>query len=251
MNSNTEQEFRQHAEQEYPRECCGLIAVVKGKEKYFPCNNKSSNKDHFVLDPKDYANAEDQGEILAVCHSHVDFPATASQADRVSCEASQLIWHIVRVDKEADTITSKEIVTIQPNGYIAPLVGRTFHHGVLDCYAIVRDWYKEVKGITLEDFERADGWWDDKVSNLYLDNFQKAGFKDIGTAGNPSQEMQPEIGDVILMQIRSKNNVPNHAGVYIGDGMILHHLHGRLSSRDVYGGYLLENTRKIIRYYGN
>ncbi|WP_043946890.1 NlpC/P60 family protein, partial [Ralstonia solanacearum] len=41
-------------------------------------------------------------------------------------------------------------------------------------------------------------------------------------------------GDVILMQVRAP--VPNHAAVYLGGVQMLHHLHGRLSSRDVYGG---------------
>jgi hypothetical protein len=30
--------------------------------------------------------------------------------------------------------------------------------------------------------------------------------------------------------------------------LILHHLHGRLSSRDVYGGYWREVTRDVIRF---
>jgi cell wall-associated NlpC family hydrolase len=55
-------------------------------------------------------------------------------------------------------------------------------------------------------------------------------------------------GDLILMQIRSRNRVPNHAAIYLGDGMMLHHLHSRLSSRDIYGGYWQEVTRSIWRH---
>jgi len=50
------------------------------------------------------------------------------------------------------------------------------------------------------------------------------------------------------MQVQSKNGVPNHAGVYLGDGIMLHHLYGRLSSRDVYGGYWREVTRLTLRH---
>lgn len=67
--------------------------------------------------------------------------------------------------------------------------------------------------------------WNDGVSNLYTEGFPEAGFVAVGT------DAELQTGDVILMQIRSKNGVPNHAAIYLGDGLILHHLHGRLSSR--------------------
>jgi proteasome lid subunit RPN8/RPN11 len=245
MNEYTEQDFRQHAELSYPIECCGLIAIVKGRERYFPCGNKSGNKDNFILSPEDYSNVEEQGEITAVCHSHPDVPATPSQADKVSCEVSKLVWYIVRVDKEEEIISSKEITTTEPTGYVAPLVGRVFSHGVLDCYAIVRDWYKQVRNIDLLDFKRADNWWSDGSSDLYTKGFPEAGFVNTG------QHLNLEVGDVILMQVRSPNGVPNHAGIYIGDGLMLHHMYGRLSSRDVYGGMWQEYTRAILRYKGN
>lgn len=50
--------------------------------------------------------------------------------------------------------------------------------------------------------------------------------------------------------MRSKNGVPNHAAVYLGDGLMLHHMYGRLSSRDVYGGYWREVTRLVVRFSG-
>jgi hypothetical protein len=53
-----------------------------------------------------------------------------------------------------------------------------------------------------------------------------------------------KVGDCFLMQVASP--VPNHAAVYLGDGLILHHLQGRLSSRDVYGGYWQKVTTHIL-----
>lgn len=239
-------DFRTHALLEYPHECCGLQVVVKGRERYFGCRNIGETaSDRFVLSPEDYARVEDQGEITAICHSHPDVSARPSEADRVSCEASGLPWYIASVTRDLDAAPAvAEVHRFEPCGYVAPLVGRQFVHGVLDCFTLVRDFYSRELGIRLQDFERRDGWWNDGHSSLYLDNFRAAGCE-------PIPEDEPmQRGDIVLMEIRSRNRVPNHAGVYLGDGLILQHLYGRLSSRDVYGGWLKERTRLIVRYVG-
>lgn len=234
MNAETLAAVRAHAQADYPREACGLVVVVKGRERYVPCRNVAEGSEHFVLPAEDYAAAEDMGEVIAVVHSHPDAPATASEADRVACEASGLPWHIV-------SWPADDLRTIEPSGYQAPLVGREFAHGVLDCYTLVRDWYQRERGITLPDFPRRDDWWQ-HGEDLYMRHYAEAGFVAV------SQDQAEQAGDVILMQLRSP--VPNHAGVYLGDGTMLHHLHGRLSSRDVYGGYWQEITRCVLRYRG-
>jgi cell wall-associated NlpC family hydrolase len=166
-----------------------------------------------------------------VVHSHPYLPALPSQADLVSCEATGLEWHIVSVPNGAWH-------SFRPSGYVAPLVGRVFSHGVLDCYAVIRDWWQQERGVTLPDFERSDGWWG-RGENLYLDNFRRAGFE-------PCEDLH--VGAGLLMQIGSP--VPNHAAVYLGDDTILHHVQGRLSSRDIWGGYWRKNTTHILRYTG-
>lgn len=242
MTPETILAIRAHAAEAHPRECCGLVAVIKGRERYIPCTNAAQGTEHFVLPAEEYAAAEEKGEILAIAHSHPNAPAQPSQADKVACEASGLPWHIVRVDLVDGAPQAGEMVTIEPCGYKAPLVGREFSHGVLDCYQLIVDWYARERGISLKQFNRPDGWWDDGKSDLYTEGFPQAGFRRL-------KEDEPvEVGDVILMQIRSKNMVPNHAAIYLGDGLMLHHLYGRLSSRDVYGGMWRDSTRAILRY---
>lgn len=232
MNKETLAAVRSHAAAEYPRECCGLVVVAKGKERYVSCRNAAQGEEHFILPGEDYAAAEDVGEVVAVVHSHPDVPAAPSEADLVGCEASGLPWHIL-------SWPSDDLRTIEPKGYEAPLVGRQFSHGVLDCYTLVRDWYRRERGIELPDFPRRDDWWN-HGDDLYMRHYAEAGFVAV------SQDRPEQVGDVILMQLRAP--VPNHAAIYLGNGLILQHLHGRLSSRDVYGGYWQEITRCVLRH---
>ena len=220
-----------HAKAEMPKEACGLVIIFKGRQQYRPCRNLANGSDNFILDPIDYEKADQDGEIVAVIHSHPNMSAKPSQADLVACEASGLPWHIIG-------LPSEQWEYIEPSGYIAPLVGRHWSHGVLDCYAIIRDWYKQERKIDLPDFERSDDWWK-RGENLYLDNFAKAGFK-------PITQSELQTGDVILMTICS--SVPNHGALYLGDEIILHHIHGRLSTREVFGGYYLKNTTHYLRH---
>jgi proteasome lid subunit RPN8/RPN11 len=234
LSETVKAKFVEQAKAECPREACGLVIIKNGKQVYCPAKNLANGSDNFILDPIDYEKADIAGEIVAVIHSHPNMSAKPSQADLVACEASGLPWFICG-------IPSEQWEYIEPSGYIAPLVGRQWSHGVLDCYAIIRDWYAQEKNISLLDFERSDEWWK-MGGNLYLDNFEKAGFKRI-TLEDLS------CGDVILMTVNS--TVPNHGAIYLGDNMILHHVHGRLSTRDIFGGYWLKNAMVYLRYEKN
>lgn len=232
MTEDTKTVILEHALRDAPREACGLVVNVSGKERYFPCRNIAENQSDFILDPEDFMRAEDAGEVMAVVHSHPHTAAEPSQADRVSCEASGLPWHIVAVP-------SGVWETIYPVGYRAPLLGREFSHANLDCYALVKDWFFEAKGIRIMDFERSESWWT-KGGDLLLENFEKAGFV--------KTDEPLEVGDVIFMQIGSP--VANHAAVYIGDDLMIHHASNRLSCREVYGGWFKKITRLVVRYRG-
>lgn len=87
----------QHAMSEMPREACGLLVLVDGRERYWPATNLVQDLDEFMLDPADYAAAADAGEIVAIVHSHPNAPPTPSEFDRMACDATAMPWHIVSV----------------------------------------------------------------------------------------------------------------------------------------------------------
>lgn len=226
-----------HAKEEFPNECCGVVAIVRGRERYFRCANISSDpQNQFTMSPDDFAVADDQGEITHIAHSHIHLPPIPSEADRVSCEATGLPWVIVNPQTE-------EWGGCEPCGYEAPLVGRQHVWGVMDCWTIVRDWYRRERSIDLINVPRRKDFWK-SGENPLGNNWRTAGFKKL------DEDDQLETGDVILMQI-GDSDVPNHVALYLGDDEILHHAENRLSSRDVYGGWYRKHTVMVVRYAAN
>jgi proteasome lid subunit RPN8/RPN11 len=224
-----EDEIWKAAEECFPEEMCGFIVAKKRKPKFVQCENISEDPNSFVINPRDVIKAENIGKIITLVHSHCNKNPQPSQADLVECEKSMLPWLIV-------SLPSRTKYEFKPAGYEAPLIGRTFSHGVLDCYTLLRDYYKKELGIIIPDFERDYKWWK-KGENLYLDNFSKAGF---------IQVYDQRIHDVLLLQMDSP--VPNHAAVLIEGGKIIHHIDGQLSCEHVYGGFWRKNTWCTLRH---
>lgn len=248
LSKDTIQAIYDDARARLPNEACGFIVRADRINRYVPVENTAANPaEDFRISAEAWAEAEDQGKVVAIVHSHPGQSARLSHADRVSMEATGLPWLVVEVREGEPT----GHLIHEPTGYQAPLVGRPFQHGVLDCYTLVRDYYQRELGIQLPDYEREDGWWD-QGQDLYADNFAAAGFEPV----SPDDLRQ---GDLIVMQVRAP--VANHAGVYLADGVlktepdlhpvpgaILHHLYGRDSKRDPFGGFWREAARFYMRH---
>ena len=233
MYEKTLNAFREHVKEEFPKEACGFLLRIGNKERYFPANNIADNpEEDFVIDPVSYAKAEDKGQIIGICHSHPNADCTPSEADKVACETSKVPWHILSWPQD-------KLYSWEPEGFEAPLIGRQFSYGILDCCTLVRDFYKRELNIDFECHSGLDGWWD-KGENRYLDNYEEQGFVRI------LDEKDIQKYDVFLIKLVSP--VPNHAAIFVGDDKILHHVHGRLSNREPYGGYWRKHTTHHLRH---
>ena len=144
--------------------------------------------------------------------------------DLVSCENSGLPWYIVNPSLE-------QWHYFEPSGYKAPLEGSTWVWGVADCWTLVRDYYLE-QGQEIRDWDRPVNPEDFRLNPMFDGCWREAGFRELA----PDEELQK--GDALLMSIRGRGL--NHVAVYLGGNDILHHLQGRLSSRDQLDEWLLK-----------
>ena len=228
-----QKEAIKHSKDQMPREAVGLVLNVRGKLKYYPCNNLAIT-DHqcFILDPEDYIKADNTGDIVGIFHSHPVNPPTPSQADKVSCEASGLPWYIVNP-------SSEEWAYLEPCGYKPPLLGRQWVWGVTDCWSLVRDWYKETKNISLRDWDRPLTPQEFNDKPMFEDCAWRTNFREL----RPSEKL--EDGDVLLMSILCPTL--NHVALFF-EGDVIHHLTDRLSCREPYSQWLLNCTGGKYRY---
>ena len=208
-----------HAKAEYPKEACGVITTTG---EYIPCVNTALDplKD-FELDTSQFSHSQ----IAGIFHSHPNATNAPSAMDMKGQLQTAVPWWICSIDGDKECTEPY----CWGSDYIPPLVGREFRHGASgtddkgDCYALIRDYYKQERGITLPEFPRSDGWWKTE-QNLYDDLFAEAGF---------TQTYEPKVGDVFFAAVLSDKN--NHAGILLDGGLILHHLSGRLSARQPLG----------------
>lgn len=224
-----------HAEAEYPRECCGVLAQKSRVIKYFPCCNLAAEPtEHFYLDQEGYAGAEEWGTVIAIVHSHPDATTQPSELDKAQCDATELPWYIV-------SWPEGDLRSIQPRGEL-PLLERPFVLGHTDCWGLVMSYFRQTHGIELNDYRVDYPWWEKQYPDNFYQNFwYECGFREFSG--------EPAAGDLAIMQVQSEKW--NHAGILQEGNMLLHHMYGRLSQRVPYGGYWRERTMKVVRYRKN
>jgi len=223
-----------HAKEQDPKESCGLLLNIRGKEKYFPCKNLSTAYlENFIIDPLDYAKAEDSGgEIIGIIHSHPTTPPIASEADKISCEETKLPWYIVNPKTELWG-------EYKPSGYKPNLIGLPWVWGVSDCWSLVRRFYKEKLNIELRDWDRPITPEEFMTDPMFVKCANDTGFREL------KSDEKLKNNDLLFMSIGEPGL--NHVAIFI-DGDVIHHLRDRLSCREPYNPWLLKCTGMRLRY---
>ncbi len=230
LTDSIKQTIRYLAGQSYPNECCGFLT----KKGLMPIKNTSLEPLHFAtIDPKSYAVAEEEG-IIFLYHSHAK-DLNFSKLDIDACKKLNIPFVLYCVEPDHFTIGD-------PRG--GEYIGRDWIYGLHDCYALVRDWYRQERGILLDDFARCEvGETRQEDWNVFVDSFESQGFTRLSAYG-----VKFQAGDLLLMQIASPN--PNHLGLIFDAAKqeFMHHCLNQQSTVEPFGGYWEKHTVGVLRY---
>jgi len=209
------EEIKKHFDTEYPREACGIIGIVKGKKKWFPCQNVAESDDDFVMSSEDWFKVKRQADILAIVHNHTNNDNTPSENDINNCNVLGIPYYIF-------SYPDLELNIVEPKENFNPLLGREYSFGVTDCFEAMRDWLasENIKIPAREVFE--DDWWEKGIDYFTEENIKNWNHVKVDT---------PQKNDVLIFAVES-GTIGNHCGVYLGNDVFFHHAVNRLSCRE-------------------
>lgn len=229
---------------EWPNESCGVLLVrPDGAQEYRPARNTHATpKTHFHIARRFLAEAQADGWIVGILHSHPDSDHKSgaglcpSEADTLA----QLEWRVpFYITALSPRRTYMDFFGWGDELPTPALHQREFRHAVTDCYALVRHAFFAGCGVVLKDFPRPLSWWSNpKGPNPIEQWIADAGYVDV-----PVSDLQP--GDGLLFSLR--HGIIQHCGLYLGGDLFMHHLHGRLSAVDPLPQWR-RFLRKTVRY---
>jgi proteasome lid subunit RPN8/RPN11 len=220
-------EIEQHFKEWYPKEGCGVIGVVKGELKWFPCDNVASVNEDFIIDSKQYIAISKKCDIVGIVHSHPDSTPEPSAFDIKYCNALGIPYYIFNYPE-------MDMFKLEPVRETKSLYGREYELGVNDCFSASVDYYKSI-GLNISNrplHMPKERWWNEGENYFTEENIKTWGFKAV--------EDSMKEGDLLVFKLMA--NVANHCGVYLGEDIFYHHALNRISCRE----NLFPNWKKHI-----
>lgn len=223
--------IRYHAMRDLPNEACGLVLrSIDGKSlvAHETRNTAHDPTQFFAIPPEEVLAAKKAGNLVGYYHSHPEGDHTASAPDIANANECGLPCYIYGCHTHT-------LAAYVPRGFRAPLVGRRFTPLVHDCISLVWDWYHDHRQIELPWFPRLAG---DYAHGTAFD------FRTLMAAVGATIVTQPRHGDVVVMTTGSSSR-PNHLGVFLEDGMIIHQRERSLV--EAYTGQWRQRTLFVVR----
>ena len=240
MKEEIKKQIKAHSLENPSIECCGLL-IFNEKTKQLEIlkspNLSECKESMFSLSPNHYLKASLMGKIIAVYHSHPK-GENFSEFDISNSELNKIKYILYCIE----TDTFKEYI---PNGYNNPYYGREFSLGSQDCLTLCAEYYKKELGLDFKNYHRDYNWFRDNP-DCYQKYYKDEGFE-LMLEGQVESLFTLKKSDCILIKFLGKNN-PTHAGVYVGDGLILHHQLNCYSRIEPYNQVFRNRTTHVLRH---
>lgn len=121
------------------------------------------------------------------------------------------------------------------------LLGRRYVNGKQDCYGLAQAYFKDTHNIDLVNFARPTRFWEVEGYDLIHDLLPPETWKSVGLNTKNLQ-----VGDGLIFALHSK--YANHLGVYVGNGLFIHHQYGRLSKEENLSGAWTSRLLLVVRH---
>ena len=215
----------------YPKEGCGVIGVVKGKSKWFPCENLAEEEEDFVMNPDDFHRVSLKSDVIAIVHSHIHSSPEPSYNDIKYCNALGIPYYIF-------SYPNMELEILKPKKVVNELAGREYEFGIFDCLEAVRDFYSQKLSINLKRREAyLDDWWEHGEDYFTPEHIKEWGFHQV-------EDLKEN--DVLIFSMGAK--IGTHCGVYLDEDIFFHHAVNRLSCKENLYPLWKKHLTGIYRY---
>lgn len=128
------------------------------------------------------------------------------------------------------------------------LLDKEFKLGTTDCYTIPQMMLLDNLNIQLTSYARPKDWWCDTQVDIYVDNYEKEGFKLLHDP-LPSDLRPFDLALIAIPDPRQREFVrTNHCAMFLNKNWIIHHRMGDISRIEPYRGSMRMMTTHIIRH---
>jgi|TARA_Y100000593_G_scaffold95106_1_gene199795 proteasome lid subunit RPN8/RPN11 len=262
INDSIKEFIIKHSLDSAPNECGGIV-LEDGVER---CTNLSSlPEESCVMSFEEVSRKSKNKKIKAIYHSHVNDNEDFSWEDKAASES-------FKKDLILYCVPKKLFKFYEPNGFVAPFVGRRWIQGVFTCISIIEDYYRKNFNIEVKGYDEVEICGHKikhmDISAIYAKSLYDKSAKEMVENKN-NEKMWPFIleqsgfncvndfkkHDVILCRglnekwnKRFNINYAIHAGIYLGDGKILHHPYKLNSTIEKLDQKLKLSIHKVYRH---
>lgn len=238
LNSKQKNIIKEHALEQIPNECCGIIL---SDSQVVKCINHSPTPQTTFHIKYNTLKDIDQDEIVAFYHSHPS-GLQFSMTDKYFSHKRNITAVLYSVQED-------DFNFYEPTSYFElPLIGRDFITNEVDCITLVRDYYGRYLNIDIPDIihpvrsvepanwmDHEEFWsYNRRTNREFVNLFESRGFKEVDSLKKH---------DLILSD-NGTVKAFSHCAVYIDDSKVVHHPYPGESIQETLRSF--ENNSKIL-----